>query len=193
MKTFATILAASSLLALSAAAQSFTPTSKNIKIDKISPSVTLSPEYKIDKTTDKRSEYKKWLEVEVEFSVTDLPANVEVIDELTFEYIVDINGKLCIGEVTHVNIPKGKSLYSIMYMSPRSIDGLTGGKDLTPAALGNMWIKVKKQGAVLADKSLKTGVLPNKPQKAGLLIQKSETPFAPLWFDRYEAVKSSAR
>jgi hypothetical protein len=187
MKTFLT-WCATLFLAVSAHAQvPAVITARDIKIDKISPSVTTSPEFTVRNTTDKRATYLKWLEVEVEFSID----RVELVDELTFEYLVEINGKLCPGEVTHVNIPKGNGRFSIMYMSPRSIDRLTQNKPLTQGMIGNMWVKVKKQGQVLTEKSLQAGQPKNLPRTEGLLVQKSETPFQVLWWDRYEATRPS--
>lgn len=190
MKRFLTWCAT---LALAVAANAQVPvalTAKDIKIDKISPSVTSSPQYQISNATDKRSEYLKWFEIEVEFSVD----RVELVDELTIEYIAEVNGKLCPGEVTHVNISKGNNHFSVMYMSPRSIDRLTGNKPLNSAMIGNIWINIKKQGQVLASKSLHPKAMPNLQQFTGLLVSKMETPFQVLWWDRYEAIKpASAR
>jgi hypothetical protein len=184
MKTFLTLCAT---LAFAVAANAQVPavvTARDLKIDKISPSVNTSPEFSVRNTTDKRAEYLKWLEIEVEFSVD----RVELVDELTLEYLVEINGKLCPGEITHVNIPKGKR-YSVMYVSPRSIDRLTLNKPLTGGMIGNMWIKIKKQGQTLAEKSLQAGIPKNQQQFPGLLVPKSETPFQVLWWDRYEATR----
>lgn len=189
MKRFLT-WCASFLLAASAYAQvPAVITARDIKIEKISPSVTSSPEYQVRNTTDKRATYLKWLEVEVEFSVD----RVELVDELTFEYLVEINGKLCPGEVTHVNIPKGNSLYSVMYMSPRAIDRLTMNKPLTAGMIGNMWVTIKKQGQTLATKSVHAGAPKNQQQFPGLLVSKNETPFQVLWWDRYEAIRPGTR
>ena len=189
MKNFLTWCAT---LVLTVAAQAQVPqlvTARDIKIEKISPAVTSSPQYNVSNTTDKRSTYLKWLEIEVEFSID----RVELVDELTFEYLVEINGRLCPGEITHVNIAKGNNHYSVMYMSPRSLDRLTGGKPLTNAMIGNMWVNIKKQGQTLATKSASPGQPRNLPQFPGLLIPKSDTPFAPLWYDRYEAVRPNSR
>jgi hypothetical protein len=186
MKTFLTLCAT---LALTLGASAQVPavvTARDVKIEKISPSVNTSPEFTVRNTTDKRAEYLKWLEIEVEFSVD----RVELVDELTFEYLVEINGRLCPGEITHVNIPKGKR-YSVMYISPRSIDRLTGNKPLNTGMIGNMWVKIKKQGQVLTEKSLQTGTPKNQQQFPGFLVPKSETPFQVLWWDRYEATKPS--
>lgn len=189
MKRFLT-WCASFLFAVSANAQvPVALTARDVKIEKISPSVTTTPEYQVRNTTDKRATYLKWLEIEVEFSVD----RVELVDELTFEYLVEINGKLCPGEVTHVNIPKGNSLFSVMYMSPRSIDRLTGNKPLSNAMIGNMWVSIKKQGQTLATKSMQPGQPKNLQQFPNLLVTKNDTPFQVLWWDRYEAIRPGAR
>ena len=181
---------ASLILAVSGYAQApAVITARDIKIEKISPAVTTTPQFNVSNTTDKRATYLKWLEIEVEFSVD----RVELVDELTFEYLIEINGKLCPGEITHVNIPKGNGRYSVMYMSPRSIDRLTQNKPLTAAMLGNMWVTIKKQGQTLATKSLQPGAPKNLQQFPGLLVPKSETPFQVLWWDRYEAVRTGTR
>jgi len=113
--------------------------------------------------------------------------------ELTFKYDVLMNGRLYPGEITYVNIPKGRDRYSVMYMSPRNIDRITGGKQLNAAMIENIWVTISKQGQVLALSSFKEKgkLVPNLPQTTGMLLPKSETPFHILWWDRYETVKPS--
>ena len=169
-----------------------TVTARNVKIEKILPAVVGTPEFNITNTPPKRSQPQKWLEIEVEFAVEQ----VEIVDELTFKFDVMINHKLYPGEITHVNIPKGKDRYTVMYISPRNLDRITDGKPLNPAMIENIWVTISKQGQALAissfkDKNVKT--VPNLPQFPGLLTPKSETPFSVLWTDRYEAVKLPTR
>ena len=82
-----------------------------------------------------------------------------------------------------------------MYISPRNLDRMTGGKPLSPALIENIWITISKQGQVLVVSSWKdkTKPVPNLPQLPGMLSPKSDTPFQVLWWDRYEAVKPAAR
>ena len=40
--------------------------------------------------------------------------------------------------------------------------------------------------------TVKTAV-PNLPQAPGKILNKSQTPFAPLWYDRYEALKPATK
>ncbi len=193
MKTFAFAFAALTFAALGApSAVPVVVTARNVKIEKILPAVVNTPEYTITSTAPKRSQLQKWLEIEVEFAVE----GVELIDELTFKFDVKINGKLYPGEITHVNIPKGKDRYTVMYISPRNLDRITEGKPLNAAMIENIWITISKQGQALAISSLKdkaVKAVPNLPQFPGLLTPKSETPFSVLWTDRYEAVKMPAR
>ena len=194
MKIFTFALAALTCAAFGAPnAVPVAVTARNVKIEKILPAIVGTPEFTVANTTPKRSQPQKWMEIEVEFAVE----GVEMIDELTFKFDVMISGKLYPGDVTHVNIPKGKERYTVMYISPRNLDRITAGKQLTAAMIENVWITISKQGQALAMASIKdrTGRLPvpNLPQFPGLLTPKAETPFAPLWSDRYEAEKLPTR
>ena len=191
MKILAFALAALSTAAFGAPLVPVAVTSKNVKIEKIQPAVVGTPEYAVTQTTSKRSQAQKWLEVEVEFAVE----GVEMVDELTFKFDVLLNGKLCTGEITHINIPKGRDRYTIMYVSPRNLERITDGKPLNPAMIMNAWVTILRQGQTLAVSSMKgkTVPIPNLALTPGMLSPKAETPFAPLWSDRYEAVKSSTR
>ena len=158
----------------------------SVKLGKPAPEVLNTPEYQITGGPQKRSKIGKWLAVEIEFETKP-----EEIDELTFKYTILVEKKLLDGEVTHINIPKGREHYSVVYVSPRTLDKLTGGKPLTNASIENVWIEVSKQGQVLDRASLRPGAAPNLPHLAGLVMNKDETPFAPLFYDRYEAIKKS--
>lgn len=178
-------MCALALTALAAAAQA--PVGPgSVKLGKAAPEVLNSPEYQITGGPQKRSKIGKWLSVEVEFETKP-----EEIDDLTFKYTILIEKKLLDGEVTHVNIPKGREHYSVIYVSPRALDKLTGGKPLTNGSIENVWVEVSKQGQILDKTSLRPGVPPNLPHLAGLILNKDETPFAPLFYDRYEVIKKA--
>jgi hypothetical protein len=116
----------------------------------------------------------------------------KIIDELTFKYELNFNGKIVEGEVTHVNIPEGNNHYSVMYLSPRAIERLLDGKPLTGSAIENIQITVSRSGQTLATKSMANKPLPNL-ERTKLLVNKLETPFQVLWWDRYEAIKTFGR
>jgi hypothetical protein len=160
----------------------------DVKIEKISPTVVKTPEFALTAGPLKRFTSQNWLEVEVEFLT--VPA---LMDELSFSFKIQVNGKLYVGQVDHVDIPKGREHYTVAYMSPRALDEAMDGKILTQSAIQGIWVDVTKQGQVIATLgSVKTAV-PNLPQKPGKILNKSQTPFAPLWYDRYEALKPASK
>jgi hypothetical protein len=182
MKFFFSALAVLCLSAFGANAQGVVRIG-DVKITKVSPSAPKTPDFQFS-GTPKRSKIGQWLEVEVEFETKP-----EDIEELTFRYTILIEKKLLDGEVTHVNIPKGREHYSVMYVAPRTLEKLMDGKALTASSIENVWVEVSKQGQVLHKESFKQGNPPNLPHIQGMVLNKVETPFAPLYFDRYEAVK----
>lgn len=189
---FAALSLAASVAAFGAPTIPAAPiTSKNVKIEKIQPAVVPTPDFVLKSAESKRSQPQKWLEIEVEFAVE----GVEIVDELTFKFDVLLNGKLCPGEITHINIPKGRDRYTIMYVSPRNLERISDGHPLTPAMIQNAWVTILRQGQVLAVSAMKdkTKPVPNMPLTPGMLSPKADTPFAPLWSDRYEAVKPTNR
>ncbi len=155
-----------------------------VKLGKVTVEAPTSPEYTVTGGPVKRSKSEKWLEFEVEFETKP-----EEIDELTFKFTALVEKKLLIGEVTYVNIIKGKNHFAVMYVSPKGIARLTGGKALTGAGIDNVWVEVLHNGQSLDKGSFKPGAAPNAAQVTGLILKKDDTPFAPLFFDRYEAVK----
>jgi hypothetical protein len=133
----------------------------------------------------------RWLEVEVEFT-----AAPEYTDELTFKYYILVNGRLLTGEVTHVNIAGGRDIRSVMYVSPRTLARAMGNRTMAPNSIQNIAVQIVQQGAVKGELSLDRGApqwFASMPQVAGQVLNKNETPFAPLYWDRYEQIKAPAR
>jgi hypothetical protein len=159
-----------------------------VKLGKVEVSAPSTPEFTVTGGQNKRYRLGKWLELEVGYEV-----KAEEIDELTFKYTVLLERKLLTGEVTYTSILKGRERYAVMYISPKAIDRLTGGKPLTGAGIENVWVEVSRQGQVLDRTSMKPGAIPNAPLVAGLIQNKNDTPFAPLYYDRYEAIKATSR
>ncbi len=133
----------------------------------------------------------RWLEVEAEFT-----AAPEFTDELTVKYYILLNGKLLTGEVTHTNVPAGRDRRSVMYVSPPSIARVMANRPVTPGSIQNIAVQIVQQGAVKSETSLERAApqwFASVPQMAGLLLNKNETPFAPLYWDRYEQIKATNR
>jgi hypothetical protein len=160
----------------------------SIKLGKVEISAPSTPEYQITGGQNKRYKLGKWIEIEIKYETVP-----EEIDELSFKFTALIEGKLLDGDVTYVNINKGNEHYAVMYVSPKSIEKLTGGRPLAPASIGNVWVEVNKQGQVLGKEAYKPTAQPNVPRVTGMLLPKNMTPFAPLFYDRYEEIKPSGR
>jgi hypothetical protein len=133
---------------------------------------------------------QQWLEVEVEFQ-----AQPEITDELTLKYFIWVGDKVLSGEVTHVDIFKGRDLISVVYVSPKALLKLAGGRNVSIAAVQNVAVQIFAKGQLVDGLSWK----PGKPDwwtamqpLPGLVLNKNETPFAPLYWDRYETIKPAA-
>lgn len=174
------------------------------QISKIEPAIENTPAVNYSMGTQKSlsGPPKKWMEIEVTFSWQPRAATEKFVDELTFNYYVLLSNKgaaypqgtLLTGQVTHTAIPANqKDLRSVMYVSPRSLERLFDGKipSSPAAAVVDIGVTISRQGQVVAEKSLKgSGAWwPQYQQTSGYLLNKEETPFAPLYWDYYEAVK----
>jgi len=130
----------------------------------------------------------RWLEVEAQFA-----AAPEFTDELTFKYFILLNGKLLTGEVTHVNIAAGRENRSVMYVSPRALARFIGKGVLTPNSVQNIAVQILQKGTIKDELSFTR--TPGQwyaglPAINGVVLNKNETPFAALYWDRYEQIKA---
>lgn len=174
------------------------------KITTITPSFVTTPEYSINfGPKNKRvSKNKNFLEVEVNFDWQPRARTPEFLDELTLNYYILLKnesrenpkGTLLTGSVTHVAIPQQKALNSVMFVSPRTLERFFSGKIPTTVdgAVVDVGVTITAQGQLVAEASWKgkgqwwTGF----QQVGGYVLNKNETPFAPLVWDYYEAIKS---
>lgn len=187
MKLLLLFLAAAPLAALAQVR-----TASEFQIIRIRPNFISTPQFTYTGaeqfTTNQRD---RWLEVEVEFAATP-----EFTDELTFKYYILFNGKLLTGEVTHTNVAAGRDNRSVMYVSPKTIARFMGNRPVTPNAVQNIAVQIVQQGAVKDEMSTARAAAQwyaTLPQVSGFVLNKNETPFAPLYWDRYEQIKTPAR
>ena len=190
MKTTSLALA-SLLLSLTAFAQA-PRAGTEFQISKISRNLVTTPQFTYTGAQQYQANQRdRWLEVEVEFG-----AAPEYTDELTFKYFILLNGKLLTGEVTHTNVAAGRDNRSVMYVSPKTIARLMGNRPVTANTIQNIAVQIVQQGAVKHELSLERAQpqwFTSVPQVAGFVLNKNETPFAPLYWDRYEQIKAPAR
>ena len=153
-----------------------------------------SPDYQQNNFNAIRWAAQKWAKMEVTFD-----AIPEITDELTFNYYVLLLDRVFVGHVTHVNIAKGRDLHSVMYISPKTLLRIV--QRSTPPGtwpFTQVTVTITKPGvaAPLAIGNLQGGGRAEwwatMKQEDGFLMNRSETPFAPLVWDYYEAVKPAA-
>lgn len=176
------------IVALSFAAAQTGGPAAGLRITKITRNLISSPSYSFTGAQQfLPNQRDRWLEVEVEFS-----AFTPFTPEVTFRYYILVGGKLLTGEVTHVNISAGKELRSVMYVPPRALDYVLSNRPLAISSVENIAVQVLEQGAVKDEMSLQRAraqwystlqAVPN------LVLNKNETPFAPLYWDRYAQIK----
>ncbi|CAN5688753.1 hypothetical protein BH20VER1_BH20VER1_07120 [soil metagenome] len=185
-------LAAISLLLSAAGAHAQARGGAEFAVTKIARNLITAPQFSYTGAQQFPSNQRdRWLEVEVEFASAP-----EYTDELTVKYFILFNGKLLTGEVTHVNVAVGRENRSVMYISPRTLSRLMGNRAITATSIQNIAVQIVQQGAVKAELSLERGPpqwFTSMPQVAGFVLNKNETPFAPLYWDRYEQIKAPTR
>ena len=139
-------------------------------------------------TQAKRYTLGKWIEIEVEFSSTARSS------EVNFKYFVVIGDQMLTGDETLVDVPAGQSLFTVMYVAPRTITTLLKNAPLTANSVVNVAVEILRSGVNVpaAIKVLKPAPGPfynTMQQVPGFVLAKPNTPFANLWWDRYEQVR----
>jgi hypothetical protein len=160
----------------------------DFRLTKISRTLITSPQFTYtgaeQYTTNQRD---RWLEVEVEFEAKPL-----FTDELTLRYFVLVNGQLLTGEVTHANIPAGRENRSVMYAPPQVLARVVGDRGMSTALVQNITVQIVQKGAVIDELNLARAPAQwykTLPALSGALLNKNETPFAALYWDRYAEIK----
>lgn len=155
-----------------------------IKIRKMTPVKEKTPVFRTAVASQASAKQPDWWHVVVEFETAP-----DWIDELEFTYyayIEDQSNKgapvMYRGTVTYVNVARGRHL-SDMFLHPNTIARMGLVKQIA--------VVVKAKGAVVATDS--TAQRPNWwdgfPPVDGVLLNRSQTPFAFVDYDLYEAIK----
>lgn len=181
-----------------------------VQITKIEPSFIESPKLNAGGYNKKSTGRPgSWLEVEVTFDRAVVPKAPKFAEELTFNYYIllknehvteDKKPTLLTGSITHVCVPQEKGLHSVAYVSPRTLARFFDGKVPVNAqqAITDVGVTISGAGGLLAIATSKGTVKGDKgwwetyTPTPGALLNKNETPFAPLEWDFYEAIKSKS-
>ena len=146
------------------------------------------------------------------FERSVVPKAPKFADELTFNYYIllknehateDKKPTLLTGSITHVSVPQEKGLHSVAFVSPRTLARFFDGKIPVNAqqSVTDVGVTISGAGGLLAIATSKGTVKGSKgwwddttpfTVVPGALLNKNETPFAPLEWDFYEAIKSKS-
>lgn len=163
-------------------------------------------------TSKKSWKPKDWLEVEVKVKLEPgrtAPRDGHV-DRLTVRWYVAVENKidragqkyfLMEKEVTHVNVPLDEDFYLSCYLSPATIKRLTGSDRAGKNSITAVGGEISVVGAAAPARFTSQGNI-SKPwwqsptmQRTNKypLLNKNETPFKFLWWDRYLEIEAETR
>ena len=158
--------------------------------------------------SDKGFKPKDWLEVEASFKVQMAPEPPsKTAERLLVKWYVAVEHPdkrgaylLLTKDVTHVNVPLNEEIFSSIYLSPASVTRLTGSDRGGKKAVKYIGYEILVNGEKVAQESdgAKAGwwnVASDKISRSDTvpLLNKSETPFAHLWWDRYAEILPETR
>lgn len=187
------LLAASLAGGFSAFAQAEATAAGTVQIKKVQPVLRLkTPEYQLNQNVP-RGRSREWFKIE-----TTYDTDADWMDEVTFTYYVLLENRdpkgaprtLLRNKVTYVNVEKGRGHKSEMYVHPSTL-----ARFGEPKAIA---VLVEVNGRLVAGESVppsnrKWWETPQLSATEGLLLNKSQTPFALINYDDVEAVKSQSQ
>jgi hypothetical protein len=71
-----------------------------------------------------------------------------------------------------------------------------GNRPVSPNVVQNVAVQIVQQGSVKDEQNMvrsAPGWYKDLPAMAGMVLNKNETPFMPLYWDRYEQIKGATR
>ncbi len=201
--TAAALLASTTLQAQEA---ELPPPNTEIQIQTIETAFQDTPDLKAS-GYDKRargggSKAGQWLEVEGTFDWTPRNPEPKYLDDLEVNYFILLTNKtrenpkgtLLSGSVAHVHTPQGKGMRSVAYVEPRVLERLFDGKlpvNVRQAVAG-VGVTITRGGTVVAEKTTqgRGQWWTDFEAESGMVLNKSQTPFAHLAWDYHEPVKT---
>ena len=147
---------------------------------------------------------KDWLEFEAGIK---LPAynqeqkDAGFIDQITVKWSVALqnpDGKgyiLLTKDINHINVPIDEEVYTSVYLSPNTLKRVTGSDTAGKSSVDRVAVEILINGRAVAAESSKgkpdwmtSGRLSDQSRRFPLL-NKVETPFKMLWWDRYAEIE----
>lgn len=184
-----------------AAAQAVKATSEKPMFDDLP-----SPEF--GGTKNKAFKPKDWLEIEAKLNVQLSPEPAtKTCDKLTVKWYIAVKNAdkpgtflLLTKDIDYVNIPTSEDIFFSVYLSPSSIKRLTGLDRGGKSAVEYVGFEVLVNGEKVAQETSKgqPGWWNTASEKISRsdkvpLLNKNETPFSAMWWDRYAEVSQERR
>jgi hypothetical protein len=161
-----------------------------------------SPDFNVSKT--KAFKPKDWLEIEASFKIQMAPEPPsKTAERVMVKWYIAVEHPekkgaylLLTKDITHVNVPLNEEIFSSVYLSPASIKRLTGRDRAGKSVVNLVGYEVLINGEKVAQETSgasKAGWWNTTSDKISRsdtvpLLNKMETPFANLWWDRYAEV-----
>lgn len=151
---------------------------------------------------------KDWLEIEASFKLQMAPEPPsKTAERVMVKWYIAVEHPekagaflLLTKEITHVNVPLNEDIFSSVYLSPASIKRLTGKDRAAKSIVNLVGYEVLVNGEKVAQEtsSSKVGWWNTTSDKISRsetvpLLNKSETPFAHMWWDRYAEILEEKR
>ncbi|MEO5916181.1 MAG: Amuc_1102 family pilus-like protein [Luteolibacter sp.] len=165
-----------------------------------------SPEFSGGK--QKSFKPKDWLEIEAGLKIALAPAPAsKTCEKLTVKWYIAVKNPEKVGtmllltkDIDYVNIPLDEMIYCSVYLSPGSVKRLTGSDKGGKQAVEYVGYEVLVNGVKAAEETSKGKVgwwlAASKSisrDDSVPLLNKNETPFSNMWFDRYAEVSVERR
>ena len=165
-----------------------------------------SPEFNGGK--QKSFKPKDWLEIEAALKIALAPAPPsKTCEKLTVKWYIAVKNPekagtmlLLTKDIDYVNLPLDEPIYCSVYLSPGSIKRLTGSDKGGKQAVEYVGYEVLVNGVKAAEETSKGKVgwwlVASKSisrDDSVPLLNKNETPFSNMWFDRYAEVSVERR
>jgi hypothetical protein len=152
---------------------------------------------------------KDWLEIESKMRIPAQTAEqkqVGFLDSVTVKWYIAIKNHegrgvwLLSKEIRHINVPIDEEIYSSVYLSPSTLKRVTGSDKAGKMSVERVGIEVLLNGAPIGVQSTKgdpgwwnaSTASVSRTDKFPLL-NKNETPFKMLWWDRYAEIEEEKR
>lgn len=165
-----------------------------------------SPEFSGGK--QKSFKPNEWLEIEASIKVLMSPEPPsKTADRIVVKWYVAVENPdkqgtylLLTKEITHVNVPLGEEVFSSVYLSPASVRRLSGSDRAGKSLVYLVGYEVLVNGEKLAQETSKekAGWWNSASDKISRsesvpLLDKSESAFAHMWWDRYAEILKEKR